>query len=175
MKPKTYNIDGVVYVRARAIEQEAKLIDKLTASMDQSDERVQELRRAAARLLYGPSLSPGPGRGYPMRWHLPLDDFCRYKVAGRGVILAPERTYAGDRPEIGDKVRYNERNYTVTAIESQGERWSLVVRQNEKTLVSQPECPECGKTRDESCCNPKCGGNWGTGCYHCHHPSFHPG
>ena len=51
-------------------------------------------------------------------------------------------------------------------------------------------CPGCGKTRPEHdseiprdewrdsvdaygpCCHGKCGGEWGTGCYHCHHPSF---
>ena len=25
-----------------------------------------------------------------------------------------------------------------------------------------------------ACCNVKCGGHWGTGCYHCHHPRFWP-
>lgn len=40
-------------------------------------------------------------------------------------------------------------------------------------------CPGCRKThptgtREVPCCNPLCGGNWGTGCYHCHHPSFAP-
>lgn len=24
------------------------------------------------------------------------------------------------------------------------------------------------------CCNPACGGQWGTGCYCCHHGSYHP-
>lgn len=23
-----------------------------------------------------------------------------------------------------------------------------------------------------TCCNPMCKGNWGTGCWHCHHPKF---
>lgn len=51
-------------------------------------------------------------------------------------------------------------------------------------------CPGCDKVRPDSgteysrvlvqalwddyepCCNPECGGQWGTGCYHCHHPKF---
>lgn len=50
-------------------------------------------------------------------------------------------------------------------------------------------CPKCGKIRPEfssdlpqeeyqaridgymPCCNPDCKGEWGTGCWHCHHPS----
>ena len=30
------------------------------------------------------------------------------------------------------------------------------------------------KAHDEygPCCNPDCGGEWGTGCHHCHHPSL---
>ncbi len=42
-------------------------------------------------------------------------------------------------------------------------------------------CPGCGakhpSSREEDmadCCNPKCQGEWGTGCYHCHHPAFWP-
>jgi len=41
-------------------------------------------------------------------------------------------------------------------------------------------CPKCGRDRrvpyDDGklvpCCNPKCKGKWGTGCYCCHHPKF---
>lgn len=37
-------------------------------------------------------------------------------------------------------------------------------------------CPKCGDCRhrhgSEPCCNPKCNGEWGTNCYHCHHSSF---
>lgn len=32
-------------------------------------------------------------------------------------------------------------------------------------------CPSC-RACDADCCNPECGGVWGTGCYHCHHPAF---
>lgn len=49
-------------------------------------------------------------------------------------------------------------------------------------------CPGCSKRRPENpdelrseiglnyvpCCNPKCQGEWGTGCYHCHHPKYWP-
>ena len=49
-------------------------------------------------------------------------------------------------------------------------------------------CPGCGRKRPESrdeaiaqheagqsdCCNPECQGDWGTNCYHCHHPKFWP-
>lgn len=44
-------------------------------------------------------------------------------------------------------------------------------------------CPRCGRDRRKPfdgdgimipCCNPACGGNWGTGCYCCHHPKFDP-
>ena len=44
------------------------------------------------------------------------------------------------------------------------------------------ECPQCGalyfgedgRRPDESfeCCNEACKGEWGTGCWHCHHPKF---
>lgn len=43
-------------------------------------------------------------------------------------------------------------------------------------------CPGCGHKRTpgeplavaelDACCNPACRGQWGTGCWHCHHPSF---
>lgn len=43
-------------------------------------------------------------------------------------------------------------------------------------------CPGCGHKRTpgdplavaelDACCNPACLGQWGTGCWHCHHPSF---
>ena len=49
-------------------------------------------------------------------------------------------------------------------------------------------CPGCDKRSPGSaeeatgelgrtylpCCNPKCQGEWGTGCYHCHHPQYWP-
>ncbi len=36
------------------------------------------------------------------------------------------------------------------------------------------QCPRCHVARQDKikCCNPKCGGHWGTGCYCCHHPSY---
>ena len=41
------------------------------------------------------------------------------------------------------------------------------------------KCPRCGACRHRSggpddvpCCNEHCGGEWGTGCYHCHHSRF---
>jgi hypothetical protein len=62
------------------------------------------------------------------------------------------------------------------------------------SVVSMPRtapivCPGCKLRRPSSsaeynawsnaingdpypCCNPDCGGMWGTGCYHCHHPRF---
>lgn len=39
-------------------------------------------------------------------------------------------------------------------------------------------CPGCGRVHNNEgtgkhpCCNPKCKGDWGTNCYHYHHPSF---
>jgi hypothetical protein len=34
-------------------------------------------------------------------------------------------------------------------------------------------CPSCGdQTRSAPCCNHRCDGQWGTGCFHCHHPRF---
>jgi hypothetical protein len=36
-------------------------------------------------------------------------------------------------------------------------------------------CPMCGRDRRDSekeCCNPKCKGIWGTGCYCCHHQKY---
>ena len=40
-------------------------------------------------------------------------------------------------------------------------------------------CPGCGEKRPDgrprtsaTCCNEKCGGEWGTGCYHCHHCTY---
>jgi hypothetical protein len=56
-------------------------------------------------------------------------------------------------------------------------------------LMSHPEriiCPKCELPRPRNveeargvdgeftypCCNQDCGGEWGTGCYHCHHPKF---
>lgn len=39
-------------------------------------------------------------------------------------------------------------------------------------------CPRCGDCRHDisdgikPCCNPKCGGRWGIGCFHCHHSSY---
>jgi hypothetical protein len=34
-------------------------------------------------------------------------------------------------------------------------------------------CPGCGdQTRNATCCNHRCDGQWGTGCFHCHHPRF---
>ena len=36
-------------------------------------------------------------------------------------------------------------------------------------------CPMCGKDRrkrDPNCCNSKCKGKWGTGCYCCHHQKY---
>lgn len=37
-------------------------------------------------------------------------------------------------------------------------------------------CPVCGACRHRDnaapCCNPKCRGVWGTGCYHCHHSKY---
>lgn len=37
-----------------------------------------------------------------------------------------------------------------------------------------PEDSELRKRVDayNTCCNPLCGGNWGTNCWHCHHPRF---
>lgn len=38
-------------------------------------------------------------------------------------------------------------------------------------------CPGCGAGQFEKeydCCNDECNGEWGTGCYHCHHPSYYP-
>lgn len=136
MKPKTYSIDGVTYVRARAIEQEARLIAKITASMDQDDENVQQLCMAAARLLYGPVLDEGKGRGYPMTWHFGVDHFRRLRVDGKGHILIPEPVYQGDVPEVGDTVYYNGPIYVVTAIERQGKQWSLVVRPKMSTALA---------------------------------------
>lgn len=39
------------------------------------------------------------------------------------------------------------------------------------------QCPGCGVvhprgTFQAKCCNPKCQGQWGTGCYHCRHPDY---
>ena len=38
-------------------------------------------------------------------------------------------------------------------------------------------CPKCAAhiQSQAPCCNPECQGQWGTGCYHCHHPSYLPG
>lgn len=37
-------------------------------------------------------------------------------------------------------------------------------------------CPRCGKRGSDmlggQCCNPRCKGMWGTGCYCCHHPKY---
>jgi hypothetical protein len=37
------------------------------------------------------------------------------------------------------------------------------------------KCPRCGDCRhrigSKPCCNWDCGGEWGTGCFHCHHSS----
>ena len=38
-------------------------------------------------------------------------------------------------------------------------------------------CPECGTSPEQGyeCCNLDCKGSLKTGCWHCHHPSYHPG
>jgi hypothetical protein len=57
------------------------------------------------------------------------------------------------------------------------QRTERLVNVNEKNWF----CPRCGRDRrkpyDENgemvpCCNPACGGTWGTGCYCCHHPKY---
>jgi len=61
--------------------------------------------------------------------------------------------------------------------------WLKTVRDNEEQKKDDKVwfCPKCGRDRrkpyDENgemvpCCNPKCGGLWGTGCYCCHHPKY---
>lgn len=61
-------------------------------------------------------------------------------------------------------------------------------------MTERIHCPRCKKPRPTAeeigagvesyvaamdayhpCCNPTCGGKSGTGCYHCHHPSFWKG
>lgn len=45
-------------------------------------------------------------------------------------------------------------------------------------MTERPPCPRCGKQPSDftknpgPCCNEACLGEWGTGCYHCHHPRF---
>lgn len=36
-------------------------------------------------------------------------------------------------------------------------------------------CPKCHDCK-APCCNPQCDGDWGTGCFHCHYPTYgeHP-
>lgn len=58
-----------------------------------------------------------------------------------------------------------------------------VVLRAKRTFDAPIICPGCQKTRPRSvdearqsdyvyCCNPRCRGRWGTGCYHCHSPTF---
>lgn len=72
--------------------------------------------------------------------------------------------------------------------------WAARRTSGERTLVPAGDgrvvCPNCEKVRPQynsdlparrwqamldaylPCCNPECGGHWGTGCWHCHHPKF---
>ena len=65
-----------------------------------------------------------------------------------------------------------DREFLLTQIENQ-DSIKTVLRDVIKHLKNQ--APHCVQRCDGyKCCNPECGGHWGTGCYCCHHGKFHP-
>lgn len=60
----------------------------------------------------------------------------------------------------------------VTAIELAPIHIQELISELEKILWACPICGKDRRDRDRRCCNLKCTGTWGTGCYCCHHQKY---
>lgn len=123
MKPTIVNIDGVRYVRARAIESEIAALDKALDRFDWTPipagvtHAVNEsMRRLTEAVANSPDPDPEPVPPDVVVYH--NDSFVAFDVTGRGLMLCTTRP-TEPRPNVGERFVWRGAMYEVISIDIQ--------------------------------------------------------